>query len=89
MCFVQSIQEWEVIWDEIAGQYAEEVSKVRLTEAIKSTDIGQKVSDELIASLLKSADTNQDGVIQKSEFMELVREMNKDFVRQRYDFSII
>ena len=67
-----STQEWAGVWDAIAGQYAESVSISRLREVIQLTDVGRIVPDEVILEALVRADTNNDGELQREEFMHIV-----------------
>ena len=41
--------------------------------ALQGSTVGYNIPDEVIMELLEKADSNRDGVIQRQEFMDVVR----------------
>lgn len=80
----RKMQEWEDLWDQLAGRYAEEVSFATLKDAIQSTNYGWEcLPDHVIFETLHSADTNMDGVLQREEFMKIVQTSAPEGVMRR------
>ena len=45
--------------------------------ALQGSTVGYNIPDEVIMELLEKADSNRDGVIQRQEFMDVVRRGHK------------